>query len=139
MKAIVRLANNWFGYFPGKRLGLLRDLPKGVAREWANWCDNPNGLFDVFPENNYRKLQVPLLAVSFSNDWMTPEKAVKGLLGYFSSASITWHQIHPHNQGLKKRQQYCFFETIIKSMTWMMLQQWLDEGPFYQQPLTIKP
>ena len=139
-KTIVQLASKWFGYFPGKRLGYFRDLPKGVAHEWANWCNNPNGLFDVFPENNYRKLQVPLLAVSFSNDWMTPEKAVKGLLSYFSSASITWHQIDPQNEGLKKRQQYCFFAQRMKSMTWMMLQQWLNEESSYeQQPLTINP
>jgi predicted alpha/beta hydrolase len=139
MKTIVRLTNNWFGYFPGKRLGFLRDLPKGVAHEWANWCDNPNGLFDVFPENNYRKLQVPLLAVSFSNDWQTPENAVKCLLSYFSGSCITWHHIHPHNKGLKKRKQYCFFELSMKSITWIVLQQWLNDETPCEQPLTIKP
>jgi predicted alpha/beta hydrolase len=130
-KAMVRLSGTWFGYFPGRRLGFLSDLPKGVVHEWNNWCDNPNGLFDIFPENNYRKLRVPLLAVSFSNDWMTPETGVKGLLGYFSSACITWHEIHPENHGLKKSKQYCFFAPLMKSKTWIILQQWLDEKPLY--------
>ena len=139
MKMIGRVANRWFGYFPGAKLGLLRDLPKGVVHEWANWCDNPNGLFDVFPENNYRKLQVPLAAFSFSNDWLTPEKGVEGLLGYFSGACITWYHIDPHNQGLKKRKHYCFFATNFKTTLWATLQRWLQDESQDQQPLTIKP
>lgn len=126
LKAVLRVSNKWIGYSPGKHLGFFRDLPKGVAHEWANWCNNPNGLFDVFPENNYRKLQVPLLAVSFLNDWMTPPGAVQGLLDYFSSASITWHQLDPQNQGLK-RKHYCFFESGLKSIAWVLLENWLSE------------
>ena len=103
MKTIARITNRWVGYFPGKRLGFLRDLPKDVVHEWADWCDHPNGLFDLFPDNNYRKLQIRLLAFSFSDDWLTPDKGVEGLLQYFSNASITWYHVHPHNQGSKKR------------------------------------
>ncbi|MEP7374493.1 MAG: alpha/beta fold hydrolase [Chitinophagaceae bacterium] len=136
-KTVARLASRWVGYFPGKRLGLFNDLPKGVAHEWANWCDNPNGLFDVFPENNYRKLQVPLLAVSFSNDWTTPEKAVKRLLSYFSSACITWHHINPQELGWKKRKQCCFFAFAMQSKTWEMLRTWLNEEPCREQTLII--
>ena len=127
LKAIGRISNSWLGYFPGRRLGFTRDLPKGVVHEWANWCDNPNGLFDVFPENNYRKLNIPLFAFSFSNDWMTPEKGVQGLLSYFSSANITWYHDHPHNQGLKNGQQSCFFDLKLKDTLWKKLEQWINE------------
>jgi predicted alpha/beta hydrolase len=116
----------------------LRDLPTGVVHEWADWCDNPNGLFDIFPENNYRKLQVPLLAVSFSNDWMTPENGVKGLLSYFSGACITWHHIDPNDYGWKMRKQYCFFSLSLKTTTWEILNHWLDEEPCYQQSFTTR-
>jgi predicted alpha/beta hydrolase len=139
MKTIGRIVTKWLGYFPGKRLGIMRDLPKGVMHEWADWCDNPNGLFDVFPENNYRKLQVPLFAFSFSNDWMTPDKAVKGLLSYFSGASITWYHVHPHNQGFKKKEQHCFFDLRLKDTLWIKLQRWLNEEPPDEIPLTVKP
>lgn len=27
-----------FGYFPGKRLGMVGDLPPGVIRQWTRWC-----------------------------------------------------------------------------------------------------
>lgn len=139
MKMVGRTANRLFGYFPGKRLGMLRDLPKGVVHEWADWCDHPNGLFDVFPENNYRKLQVPLIAFSFSDDWLTPDRSVEGLLRYFSGACITWYHINPQNQGLKKKKYSCFFDADLKETVWMTLQQWLQNEITDEQPLTIKP
>ena len=127
LKAITTVSNRLIGYFPGKRLGFPRDLPKGVMHEWSDWCDKPNGLFDVFPDNNYRKLNIPLFAFSFSNDWMTPEKGVEGLLSYFSNASITWYHDHPHNQGLKNGQQSCFFDLQLKDTLWKKLEQWINE------------
>ena len=127
LNAIGRISNKWLGYFPGNRLGLARNLPNGVVNEWADWCDKPNGLFDVFPDNNYRKLNIPLFAFSFSNDWKTPEKGVQGLLSYFSSASITWYHDHPHNQGLKNGQQSCFFDLKLKDTLWKKLEQWINE------------
>ena len=127
LKAVGRISNMWLGYFPGKRLGFSRDLPKGVMHEWVDWCDKPNGLFDVFPDNNYRKLNIPLFAFSFSNDWMTPEKGVQGLLSYFSSASITWYHDHPHNQGLKNGKQSCFFDLQLKDTLWKKLEKWINE------------
>jgi len=127
LKAIGSVSNSLLGYFPGKRLGFPRDLPKGVMHEWSDWCDKPNGLFDVFPDNNYRKLTIPLFAFSFSNDWMTPEKGVQGLLSYFSNANITWYHDHPHNQGLVKGQQICFFDLQLKDTLWIKLEQWINE------------
>ena len=126
-KLKMRMISKFLDYMPGGWLAYYPELPKGVAHEWANWCDRPNGLFDFFPENNYRKLQVPLLAISFLNDWMTPEKAVKELLAYFSGSSISWHQIHPDDPGLRKNKQYSFFDLDMKSQIWPFLQKWLNE------------
>jgi len=127
LKAIGNVSKSLLGYFPGKRLGFPRDLPKGVMHDWSDWCDKPNGIFDVFPDNNYRKLSIPLFAFSFSNDWMTPEKGVQGLLSYFSNASVTWYHDHPHNQGLKNGQQSCFFDLQLKDTLWIKLEQWINE------------
>ena len=34
----VPLTTPLFGYFPGKRLGMVGDLPKGVIKQWRRWC-----------------------------------------------------------------------------------------------------
>lgn len=128
MKTVVRILNKWFGYFPGKKMGLIGDMPKGVMHEWANWCNHPNGLFDLFPDNNYRKLQVPLLAFSFSDDWHCPPKAVQELLNRFANAIITWHHIRPFDFGLKKVGKLGFFDPKMKTTFWLMILGWLNES-----------
>lgn len=134
MKRIAWCANRWCGYFPGSRLGIFRDLPKGVVHEWADWCNNPNGLFDVFPDNNYRKLQVPLLSVSFSDDWLTPEKGVEGLLSYFSGAGISRYHVNAEELGVKRKKSCCLFETGFRDSLWVMLQNWLEKKQEHDYP-----
>jgi len=35
------------GYFPGARLNMVGNLPKGVILQWRKWCLNPNYLIGV--------------------------------------------------------------------------------------------
>jgi predicted alpha/beta hydrolase len=124
MKSVIRVASGWFGYFPGRLAGLQGNLPGGVMNEWANWCSNPNGLFDAFPDNNYRKLNIPLLCFSFSDDWLCPPKAVKELLNRFSNAIITWHHFKPEQVGLKRVGHGGFFKNRMQATGWSILLKW---------------
>ena len=126
LKTIMRLVNKLFGYFPGTKLGILKDIPKGVAHQWANWCSNTNGLFDAYPDNNFRKLQVPLLAFSFTDDWRCPPKAVEELLNRFTSSIITWHHILPRDIGVKRIGHSGFFDPYAKPTLWVLLEQWIN-------------
>ena len=40
-RGIVPLTTAVAGYFPGRRLGILGDLPTRVARQWGRWCMHP--------------------------------------------------------------------------------------------------
>ena len=136
MKPVIRLMSKWFGYFPGKKIGYAENLPGGVMNEWADWCSMPNGLFDLFPDNNYRKLQIPLLAFSFSDNPHSPPKAVQELLNHFSAAYITWHHLKPENVGLKKVGHSGFFEPMMEKRTWEMMIDWLNKDDYgYKTPV----
>ena len=128
MKKFMKVSSWTFGYFPGKPFGILNNLPKGVLREWMNWCDNPNGLFDDLPDFNYRKLQVPLLALSFSDDWRSQESGVKALLEHFVSASIQHYHIDPHGVGLKRIGHSGFFKPESKKEVWPLLLNWIEDA-----------
>ena len=128
MKWTVKLLNRWFGYFPAKRMGYPENIPAGVIHEWADWCSKPNGLFDLFPDSNYRKLQVPLLAFSFSDDWLSSPAAVQELLNRFASAITTWYHIRPTELGVRKIGHSGFFEPQMKTTLWSKMMQWLSEG-----------
>ncbi|HET9747260.1 MAG TPA: alpha/beta fold hydrolase [Chitinophagaceae bacterium] len=141
MKILVRMSTRLFGYFPGKKLNILGNLPQGVIYEWANWCDNSNGLFDDFPDNNYRKFNVPILAITFSDDWHCPPRAVKELLSRFDHSSVTWYHMKPAEAGMKKIGHSDFFRLRMENSLWPVLLQWLgkDEGkPKQPKSITIK-
>lgn len=141
LKTLVNVMNKMFGYFPGKKLNIFDDLPKGVITEWANWCDNHNGLFDSFPDNNYRKMNIPIIAYTFSDDWHCPPRAVKELLKHFSGAMISWYHIKPAELHTKSIGHNDFFIPAMKSTLWENLFQWIDKDERNnnnEQPLTLK-
>jgi predicted alpha/beta hydrolase len=136
MRFMIRLMSKWFGYFPGRKIGYAENLPGGVMNEWADWCSMPNGLFDLFPDNNYRKLQIPLLAFSFSDNPHSPPRAVQELLNHFSAAFITWHHLKPENVGLKKVGHSGFFDPVMENKTWTTLIDWLGKNDYgYKSPV----
>ena len=126
LKLAARILTATVGYFPGGHLGFKRDLPRGVVKEWINWCSLPNGLFDAYPENNFRKLQIPIMAFSFSDDWLSPVKAVKELLNGFCDATITWHHLSPKELNVRKVGHKGFFDPTMKSSLWVMMDKWLN-------------
>ena len=83
IKLIAPVLLMLYGYFPGKKINHLGNVPKSVMKELIGWCNNSNGLFDEFPDNNYCRLNIPILAISFSGDPYTPAKAVAALLSRY--------------------------------------------------------
>jgi predicted alpha/beta hydrolase len=132
-KAVSRLLSWLFGYLPKNKIANYGKLPKGVANQFANWCDNPNGLFDNYPDNNYRKLKVPIVVYTFTDDWLCPPRAVKELLHHFFNASITWFHLHPSDIGLKRVGHLDFFYISMKSTLWESLLQWLNSANWKQE------
>lgn len=126
MKNVMKLTSWLFGYFPGRGLKVLNNLPKGVMDEWIHWCDNENGLFDDFPDYNYRKLQVPILVFSFSDDWRSQESGVKALLNHFTAACISWYHIKPAQLDARKVGHSGFFQARFEKNLWSFLLTWTD-------------
>ncbi len=117
--------NRILGYFPGSKLGYEFDLPSGIFLELEDWCSKPNGLFDFFPDSNFRKIQIPILVYSFSDDWRSPEPAVKSLLNHFTQASISWMHLNPDDVGKKKIGHSGFFRKKNKDPFWEFVSQWM--------------
>ena len=134
MKLLTPLIVWRYGFFPGKRLRYLNDMPRGVILELSNWCNRPNGLFDVFPDNNYRKMKIPLLAYSFTDDWFSPPKAVAALLGHFSNAQPRWQHLDPVEIGLKKVGHDGFFDPACATL-WEQMLAWCGNLPL-NDPMT---
>ncbi|MGD1841593.1 MAG: alpha/beta fold hydrolase [Thermonemataceae bacterium] len=128
MYAFIPTLSQLFGYLPTKSLGLMEDLPYGVAREWSKWCRNPDYLFKYFNPQSYffSKIKAPILTYSFSDDMYAPHKAVENLLTYYSSAAITHQKYTPQLLNTAKIGHFGFFKKSFPVAKWQQIADWLD-------------
>jgi predicted alpha/beta hydrolase len=97
------IATGLFGYFPGKRLGMVADLPAGVMRQWTRWCCHPEFAWGAEPELVRPSLQsarFPITAFSFSDDEAMTETCTRKLLAAFSNATSVIARLAPDDVGM---------------------------------------
>lgn len=91
------------GYVPG-RLGLGEDLPAGVVRQWAQWCDTPDyvrGALGI-AGTHFHRVDAPMWFYDFTDDSYAPAIAAAALRGWFTRAKVTHRTIAPADLGLAK-------------------------------------
>ena len=133
MKFFYRTSGKILGFIPA--IMFKERMPKGVYYEMANWCDSANGMFDYYPDNNYRKLNIPVLVFTFTDDWLSHPNAVKELLKHFTNAVITWYHLDPKRIKIKKIGHNNFFHPRMKTALWENMQQWMNHDSWTSQGL----
>lgn len=94
----VPLFTRLFGYFPGKRLRKVGDLPRGVILEWRRWCLHREYAAGVGGEPvraGYRRFDRALLSLSFTDDEMMSETSVRTLNACYANACIETRRVAP--------------------------------------------
>lgn len=102
--AIAPTLTSLCGYFPGRRIRLLGDLPAPVMRQWAAWCRNRDYVFGVHPEftEYYSAVKVPVASVSFTDDETMSATATADLESRYTSGSLTPHRYRPAELGVDR-------------------------------------
>lgn len=113
-----------FGYFPGRRLGLGEDLPKGVALEWARWCRRREYIGDWA---GHGALRVPMLAWSFADDDYAPREAVDALLTHYCAAAVDRRHVAPAEVGVKRIEHFGFFKPGVPAL-WEETAAWIGRA-----------
>jgi predicted alpha/beta hydrolase len=133
MPAVTRV----IGYFPGRRLRLLEDLPAGVALEWANrrkpefWWNRttPDGAPDtLWKESALRRfysIRARTLAVRFTDDAFATEKATERILGLYQNCRATKMVLSPAVVGGQKIGHFGFFRSRFRDSLWVRIADWL--------------
>lgn len=119
-----------FGYFPGKRLGVMEDLPPGMVREWVKWGRTPGYLFDHVPgaRERYANLHVPLLFWSISDDHdLAPKRAAEELMKHYVNCRVTHEHIHPEDFGMRAIGHFGFFKKGGDEKLWLGLLERMEE------------
>lgn len=121
-----------FGYFPGRRLGWLEDLPAGVAREWAF---RRARLEQSYPAHEraevlqrFAAVNAPMLAVSVSDDeYGTPAAIARGL-AYYRNAQIQQVQLSPAALGMEQVGHFDLFREHHRDGFWKASLAWVQHG-----------
>ncbi len=123
----VPVASRLFGYVPGW-LGTKEDLPGGVAREWAEWCRQPDFLFEGHQERRrgYERFAKPLLAYSFEDDDYAPRAAVESLLDAYRDARVDHRHVTPKELGATAIGHFGFFRERFRATLWRESANWLS-------------
>src|SRR5262249_46648855 len=68
------------GCFPGRKLGMVGDLPAGVMEQWRRWCLVPDYMVEAEGlRDTYAQVRQPILSMSFTDDEMMSKTNIERL------------------------------------------------------------
>ena len=114
-----------FGYFPGRRLGMVGDLPAGAARQWSRWCRHPDFAWGCEPEQVLPSLanaRFDVHAVSFSDDEAMTEACTRTLFARFVNTACEVEVVRPAGVGLESIGHLGAFRREAEPALWPLLQ-----------------
>lgn len=116
-----------FGYFPGKSLRMVGDLPRRVTWQWRRWCLHPEYLLAEGPAARaaFERVTAPILAYSFEDDVMITRAAVESLHGFYRNTRVTHRHVAPADVGEARIGHFGFFAARSESTMWKEAADWL--------------
>ena len=135
---VMPILTKIFGYFPGKTLRWLEDLPAGVAMEWATRFDPVfHKRYDrlshaTIPadgselEARMGAIRADILAIADKNDPFATPSATARLLSYFKNCNREFVRINRRKSKLPKLGHFGFFHDRFKATLWPKSLVWLQ-------------
>jgi predicted alpha/beta hydrolase len=118
---VAPIAMSLCGYFPGRRLRKVGDLPKGVMRQWRRWCLHPEYAVGVEGQDvraSFASVTLPLASLSFTDDEFMSERNTASLLGFYSAAPKTVKRFRPADLGVRRVGHFGFFRPAFEEVLW---------------------
>lgn len=123
------LATRLAGYFPGRRLRKIGDLPAGVMDQWRSWCLNRDycvGALGDAVRAEYARIGTPILALSFTDDEYMSRANTESMLGFYASAPREMRRIAPGDVGARRIGHFGFFRRRNAERLWPQAAAWFD-------------
>jgi predicted alpha/beta hydrolase len=125
---VVPIALRVAGYFPGKRLRKVGNLPRGVMAQWRRWCLSREYVVGAEGERvreAYASVRIPMLSLSFTDDEMMSARGIRSLHGLYTNAPVEYRRIAPPEVGAKRIGHFGFFRPQFERTLWPLVPQWL--------------
>ena len=128
MPVLTRL----YGYFPGKKLGWLEDLPAGVADEWSFRRARMETSYPAAERAailaRFAAVRAPILALAMTDDEYATEAALRRTLGYYSGSQRRMALLAPFVLGHESVGHFAPFHSDFSTTLWQGTLAWLRDG-----------
>jgi predicted alpha/beta hydrolase len=118
---VAPLAVTLAGYFPGRRLRKVGDLPAGVMSQWRRWCLSPDymmGEGGAPLRARYAQVRNPMLSLSFTDDEFMSARNIESLHAFYTSAPRQMIRIAPRDVGEPRIGHFGFFRARVERSLW---------------------
>jgi predicted alpha/beta hydrolase len=118
---VAPLALWLLGYFPGRRLRMVGDVPGPVMRQWRRWCLHRGYAVGAEgPEvgERYAAVRTPLLSLSFTDDEFMSARNVSTLHAAYVHAPRVMIRIAPRDVGERRVGHFGFFRARAEQPLW---------------------
>ena len=113
MRTVAPGAARVAGYYPGRSLRILGDMPAGVMRQWSRWCLDPAYLGVDVPDADdlFARVKTPMTVVSFSDDELMSAAATADLHDRFVNADQVRQRYTPAQLEVDQMGHHGFFRS----------------------------
>ena len=110
-RGIAPVASRIAGYYPGRRLRILNDLPSGVMRQWGRWCMHEDYLAVDVPKaaERFAEVTTPMSVLSFTDDELMSEASIADLHDRFGHADQIRQRYSPAQLEVDRMGHHGFF------------------------------
>ena len=118
---LVPLVTRLFGYFPGRKLKKVGDLPRGVILQWRRWCLNPRysvGAEGELAARSYSRVRFPVLALSMTDDELMTLAGTNSLVSFYTGAPSAVERIAPADVQARRIGHFGFFREQFSQSLW---------------------
>lgn len=110
-----------FGYFPGRRLRKVGDLPRDVMVQWRRWCLHPDyavGVEGDAVRAEYAAVRTPIVSLSFHDDEFMSARNTESIHGFYVNAPRTMKRLAPGEVGAPRIGHFGFFRAAFEQSLW---------------------
>ncbi len=125
---LVPLATRLCGYFPGRKLRKVGDLPKGVILQWRKWCLNPRysvGAEGEQVRQRYASVRFPVLALSITDDELMTLRGTHSLVNLYENAQRQVQRVAPADLAVRRIGHFGAFRPEHETRMWPRMAEWL--------------
>ena len=125
---LVPLATRLFGYFPGRKLRKVGDLPAGVIMQWRKWCLSPRYSVSAEGESvrrQYANARFPVHALSVTDDELMTLRGTHSLVGLYENAPTEVRRLAPEDVGARRLGHFGAFRPEHERELWPRIGEWL--------------